>query len=285
MFRCTSFPPSGFLSPEFAAAGIGKFIATPSTLIHSEPTPSITDTQRAGAKVSMPISLVLPMFNEADSVDFTLQRAIESLDRAFSDFEIVIADDASTDGCADLVARWAAKDPRIKLVRLAHNQKFGGALRAGLSAGSREYLVYTDFDLPVDLASLPRLLEHFDEADVLTGIATEVVKHVEWKHIVISRAYNLMVRTLFGLRMKDINFGFKAVRKSVWDRMSLHSVSPFVDAELFIRAARIDARIRQIPVLFSQRKMGASHIRRLDVIAQTILDMVRLRLHLLWSPR
>ena len=230
----------------------------------------------------MPISLVLPMFNEGDSVDFTLQSAIASLDRAFADFEIVVADDASTDDCAGQVARWAAKDSRIRLVRLARNQKFGGALRAGLSAGTREYLVYTDFDLPVELASLPRLLENFADADVLTGISSEEVKHVDWKHIVISRGYNLMVRTLFGLRMKDINFGFKAVRKSVWDRMSLHSVSPFVDAELFIRAARINARIKQIPVPFSQRKMGASHIRRLDVIAQTMLDMLHLRLRLRW---
>ena len=233
----------------------------------------------------MPISLVLPMYNERDSVDSTLQRAIESLDRAFADFEIVIADDASTDDCAAQVARWAEKDPRIKLVRLVRNQKFGGALRAGLSAGTKEYLVYTDFDLPVELGSLPDLLGNFAEADVLTGISTEESKHVDWKHVVISQGYNLMVRTLFGLRMKDINFGFKAVRKSVWDRMSLHSVSPFVDAELFVRAARIGARIRQIPVPFSQRKMGASHIRRFGVIAQTMLDMVRLRLHLLRPSR
>jgi hypothetical protein len=67
--------------------------------------------------------------------------------------------------------------------------------------------------------------------------------------------------------------------------MSLHSVSPFVDAELFIRAARLDARIKQIAVPFCQRTTGASHIRRLDVIAQTILDMVHLRLHLLRAPR
>ena len=233
----------------------------------------------------MPISLVLPMFNESESVNLTLGRAVESLDRAFADFEIVVADDASTDDCADQVARWAAANSRIKLVRLERNQKFGGALRAGLSAGTREYLVYTDFDLPVDLESLPGLLANFADADVLTGIANDVVKHVEWKHVVISRAYNLMVRTLFGLRMKDINFGFKAVRKSVWDRMSLHSVSPFVDAELFIRAARIGARIRQIAVPFSQRTTGASHIRRLDVIAQTILDMLHLRLHLLRPGR
>ena len=282
---CIRAAALGFRSLASPAAGIRSRIFSPCILTLSDATPGTAQTATNGVKSPMPISLVLPMFNEAASVDLTLRRAVESLDRAFTDFEIVVADDASTDDCADQVARWAARDSRIRLVRLSHNQKFGGALRAGLSAGTREYLVYTDFDLPVELESLPRLLENFADADVLTGIANDVVKHVEWKHVVISRAYNLMVRTLFGLRMKDINFGFKAVRKSVWDRMSLHSVSPFVDAELFIRAARIGARIKQIPVPFSQRITGASHIRRLDVIAQTILDMVRLRLHLLRSPR
>lgn len=232
----------------------------------------------------MPISLVLPMFNESPVVDFTMQHTLEILAQYFTDFEIVIADDASTDDCADKVGCWAEKDARIKLVRLPFNQRFGGALRAGLSAGSKEFLVYMDFDLPVALAGLPQLLLEFADADVLTGYSAHEVKHVDWKHVVISRGYNLMVRSLFGLRMRDINFGFKAMRKSVWDRLALHSCSPFVDAELFVRAARLGARIKSVPVPFVQRQMGASHIRRLDVIAATMADMFRLRLVLHRQP-
>jgi len=88
------------------------------------------------------------------------------------------------------------------------------------------------------------------------------------------------VRTLFGLRLRDINFGFKALRKSAWERLMLCSRSPFVDAELFIRAERLGCVVKSVPVPFIQRQLGTSHIRRLDVIAATMRDMARLRLAL-----
>src|SRR6266404_7512015 len=122
--------------------------------------------QRFGAKVGTAISLVLPMFNEGPVVEATLTRALGFLDRLFEDFEIVVADDGSTDDCAQKVASWAARDARVKLVRLPSNQRFGGALRAGLCAASNEFLVYTDFDLPVALSCLPRILHEFSDADV-----------------------------------------------------------------------------------------------------------------------
>ncbi len=264
--------PAGTVSPSGAAS------ARAASGQRQEP------VQWFGPKVSSPISLVLPMYNEAAVVDATLSLALAQLERDFADFEIVVADDCSTDDSVAGVKRWVERDPRVKLVRLARNQRFGGALRAGLSAGAKEFLVYMDFDLPVSLESLPKLLESFADADVLTGFSADETKHVDWKHVVISVGYNTMVRTLFGLRLRDINFGFKALRRSVWERMTTHSRSPFVDAELFIRAERLGSRIKQIPVPFCQRQMGTSHIRRLDVIAATTLDMLRLRMDL-WRRR
>jgi glycosyltransferase involved in cell wall biosynthesis len=232
---------------------------------------------RFGTKVDTAISLVLPMFNEGPVVEATLTRALGFLDRLFEDFEIVVADDGSTDDSAEKVARWAAGDARFKLVRLPVNQRFGGALRAGLCAASNELLVYTDFDLPVALNSLPRILGEFSDADVLTGYSDSVPKDANWRCRMISRGYNSLVRGLFGLSLRDINFGFKAIRKSVWDQLALHSCSPFVDAELFIRARRQSFRVKEVAVPFCQRQLGASHIRRFDVIAATLWDMARLR--------
>ena len=124
------------IEPADSSVGLGSGIETP---------------QWFGTKVATAISLVLPMYNEDQVVEATLTHALECLDRLFEDFEIVVADDGSTDDSAQKVARWAARDPRVKLVRLPSNQRFGGALRAGLSAASNEFLVYTDFDLPVSL--------------------------------------------------------------------------------------------------------------------------------------
>jgi len=239
-----------------------------------------TNSQWFGSLVSTPISLVLPMFNEGPAVDATLKQVLDVLERRFADFEIVVADDASTDGCADQVDQWARKDPRVRLVRLPHNQRFGGALCAGLQGARKDLLVYTDFDLPIRLESLPRLLEAFSDADVLTGYSDDGAKYANWKSKRISLGYNFMVRTLFGLRLRDINFGFKAIRRSVWEKLQLRSRSPFVDAELFVQAEHLGFRVKEIPVPFVQRQLGASHIRRLDVIAATMLDMAKLRLTL-----
>jgi glycosyltransferase involved in cell wall biosynthesis len=191
-----------------------------------------------------------------------------------------VADDASTDGCAAKVEVWTRKDPRIKLVRLAHNQRFGGALCAGLLGATKDFLVYTDFDLPIRLESLPHLLEAFADADVLTGYSDAGAKYANWMSKIISLSYNFMVRALFGLRLRDINFGFKAVRRSTWEKLQLRSRSPFVDAELFVQAQYLGFRVKEIPVPFVQRQLGTSHIRRLDVIAATLLDMAKLRLTL-----
>jgi glycosyltransferase involved in cell wall biosynthesis len=250
------------------------------TMVHDDSCGSGTDSQWFGSLVSTPISLVLPMFNEAPVVDVTLKQAIEGLERRFADFEIVVADDASTDGCAEKVEQWTRKDPRIRLVRLPHNQRFGGAVCAALQGGTKDFLVYTDFDLPIRLESLPRLLEAFSDADVLTGYSDAGAKYANWKSRVISLSYNFMVRALFGLRLRDINFGFKAVRRSAWEKLQLRSRSPFVDAELFVQARYLGLRVKEIPVPFVQRHVGTSHIRRLDVIAATMLDMVKLRLTL-----
>jgi len=249
------------------------------TMTHDDRS-SGTDSQWFGSLVSTPVSLVLPMFNEAPAVDATLAQVIESLKRRFVDFEIIIADDASTDGCVEKVDQWARRDSRIRLVRLAHNERFGGALCAGFQAASKEFLVYTDFDLPIRLDSLPRLLEEFSDADVLTGYSDADHKYANWKSRVISIGYNTMVRTLFGLKLRDINFGFKALRRSVWEKLQLRSRSPFVDAELFVQAQHLGFRVKEIPVPFVQRQLGTSHIRRLDVIAATMLDMLKLRLTL-----
>ncbi len=245
--------------------------------------PGMKAPQWFGSKIATPVSLILPMFNESACVDATLARVISEFERDYVEFEIIVADDASTDDSAKRVQQWSARDPRVKLVRLPHNQCFGGALRAGLAFASKEFLIYTDFDLPVALESLPRLLEAFNDADVLTGYSDSGAKYANWRSKLISKGYNFLVRTLFGLHLRDINFGFKALRRSVWDKLYLHSRSPFVDAELFVLAQRAGFRLKEIPVPFHQRDMGTSHIRRLDVIAATFIDMARVRLRLLFG--
>jgi glycosyltransferase involved in cell wall biosynthesis len=224
------------------------------------------------------ISLVLPMFNESAVVDRTLTEVVRSLGRNFLDFEIIVVDDGSSDDCAAKVHPWTKQDKRIKLIRMSRNERFGGALRRGLAAARKDWIFYTDFDLPVDLECLRSIWNQLQEVDMVTGYSSEVPKNLGWNAKLLSVGYNKLVHAAFGLPLRDVNFGFKAMRKPVRDQLRLVSRSPFVDAEMFIQASRKGFTIREVPVPFLRRQVGVSRIRRLDVILWSMFDLARTRL-------
>jgi glycosyltransferase involved in cell wall biosynthesis len=219
------------------------------------------------------ISFVVPMYNESSNIEETVNR-ISSLARELAgDYEIIIADDASTDGSGDLADRIAVKDAHVKSVRLKKNTKFGGALAAGLKNASREIVVYTDADMPVREEDVKRGLALLDKADVVTGYSL-VLKDTAIKRIMMSKVYNFLVQIFFGLNIKDINSGFKIYKQKIVKDLSLMSRSPFVDVEIFAEAKKRGARIEQFGLVFDLRTKGASTISRLSVVARTFRDML-----------
>ena len=243
-----------------------------------EPQGTSTAAQPRLAPLPAGVSLILPMFEESAVVDRTLSAVLDSLTQNFADFEVIVVDDGSTDDCADKVQRWVEKDWRVVLIRMERNERFGGALRRGLAAATKDWIFYTDFDLPVDLACFPDIWKELQDTDVVTGYSPELQKNLTWSARLLSVGYNRLVYAAFGLPLRDVNFGFKAMRKPVRDRLRLISRSPFVDAELFIQALRDGYTIREVPVPFVRRQAGVSRIRRLNVVLWSLFDLARTRL-------
>jgi len=219
------------------------------------------------------ISFVLPMFNEAENIAGTIGRLTELAGQICGSYEIVVSDDASTDRSADIVESLAAKDARIKLVRLGKNSNFGGALNAGLMAASKDIVVYTDSDLPAKEEDIKKAIELLDDADIVTAYSL-VIKDSSVKRIVMSKGYNFLVQLLFGLSLLDINSGLKVYRRKILEGMELKSRSPFIDVEIFAEALKRGARIRQYGLIFDLRTKGHSRISRLSVVARTFRDML-----------
>ncbi|MDP8299167.1 MAG: glycosyltransferase family 2 protein [Candidatus Tantalella remota] len=224
------------------------------------------------------ISFVLPMFNESENIGATIA-ALTALagELAFKDYEIVVVDDASTDNAVDIVERISAEDPRVKSFRLSENTKFGGAFSEGFRRATKDVIVYMDSDLPVSIEDIKASLPLIVEADIVTGYSS-VKKGDTLKRKVISGIYNLMVQTLFGLHIKDINSGYKVVKRDIVKDAEFISRSPFVDVELFLHAKRKDARVRQYPLVFLQRTGGKSYIAGLPIIWATFTDMIKVRI-------
>ncbi len=219
------------------------------------------------------ISFVVPMYNEAANVEKTVQALSRLAKELSDDYEIVLADDASSDGSPDIADRISKSDPHVKSVRLNKNTKFGGALSAGLKNASKEIIVYTDADMPVKEEDVKKGLSLLDRSDVVTGYSL-VLKDVTIKRILMSKVYNFLVQALFSLSIKDINSGFKIYKSKVLKGLDLISKSPFVDVEIFAEAKRKGYKIEQFGLVFDLRTKGASTISRFSVVARTFRDML-----------
>lgn len=220
------------------------------------------------------ITVVFPMFNEEAYVERAVAAAKDVLARTDHDFEIVIVDDASTDGTAVIADRLSRADPRVRVVHNPVNLKLGGALRAGYAAATKDLVFYTDADLPIDLAELPRavrLLE-YQQADVLAAYRHDRTSE-GWLRTVYTFAYNHLIRILFGLKVRDVNFAFKLFRRSVLGRFPLRSNGSFIDAEFLLRARKHGCPIIQIGLDYFPRTRGLSTLASFGVIAEMLREM------------
>lgn len=219
------------------------------------------------------ISFVIPMYNESANIEETVAKITKLAKELADDYEIVLADDASSDATGGIADKLSKEDAHVKSVRLKKNTKFGGALSAGLRNASKETIIYTDADLPVKEEDIKKGLALLADADVVTGYSL-VLKDDSLKRIVMSKVYNFLVQTLFGFRIKDINSGFKIYRSKVIKDVNLISKSPFVDVEIFAEARKKGFKIEQFGLIFDLRTKGVSTISRMSVVARTFWDML-----------
>jgi glycosyltransferase involved in cell wall biosynthesis len=224
------------------------------------------------------LSVVFPMYNEQDYIRRAVSAAQATLGGITQDHEIVIVDDASTDRTAAIADELAAADASIKVIHNATNRKLGGTLRAGFAAASKELVLYTDADLPFDFEELKRavrLLE-YQHADVLSAYRFDRTLEGPRRSI-YTLFYTHLIRILFGLRVKDVNFSFKLFRRSLLERFPLKSEGSFIDAEFLIRAQRAGAHIVQIGVDYFPRTRGSSTLSSPAVILKILGEMLSLR--------
>ena len=215
------------------------------------------------------------MYNEEAYARRAVSAARAVLMAELPDWEIVIVDDASTDGTPALVEALAREDARVRVIRNPVNRRLGGALRAGYAAATKDLVFYTDADLPVDLHQLPRavrLLE-YQEADVVAGYRFDRTSEGLVRAL-YTFCYNHLIRTLFGLRVRDVNFAFKLFRRSVLEKFPLTSEGSFIDAEFLLRARKARCVIIQIGLDYFPRTRGTSTLASMPVIFAILREML-----------
>jgi glycosyltransferase involved in cell wall biosynthesis len=203
------------------------------------------------------ISVIIPIHNEADILLSNIGRLRDALEALSGDYEIIIAEDGSSDGSFSVAQ--ALESESIRLLTSDTKLGRGLALSNAIRQAEGDIVVYMDADLSTDLRYLAPLMQKMNEgADLSTGSrlmeGSEVIGRSLLREV-MSRWYNILLRLLFGTRVKDHQCGFKAFRKNAVLQL-LDEVEDrhwFWDSELLIRAQMKGLRISEIPVSWVDR--------------------------------
>lgn len=205
------------------------------------------------------ISFVVPAYNEQDNIKKVIGNAYEFLCNNFTNFEIIIVDDGSTDNtqsiCQNLMSIY--KD-RLIVLRHTKNRGYGAALRTGLFSSKRDLVFYTDADNQFDISEIKDFMEHIDY-DMVIGYRKNRKDVVTRKFA--SFGFKCLIFIIFGLNFKDIDCSFKLFKKNSLKSLSIDTDGFLVDTELLLKAKRNNFRIKQLPVTHLQRLLGKSCIK------------------------
>jgi glycosyltransferase involved in cell wall biosynthesis len=216
------------------------------------------------------ISVLVPVLNEAETVQELSVRVAEVLERLGRTFEIIFVDDGSSDGTPAQVRQARERDPRVKLVRLRRNFGKAAALSAGFDYSNGRIIVTMDGDLQDDPDEIPRFLAKLEdeELDLVSGWKRRRQDPASKR--LPSRLFNWVTRQLAQVDLHDFNCGFKAYRREVLAEIAvygeLHRYIP-------VLASRRGFAVGEIQVNHHPRRFGSSKY-GWDRLYKGLLDLI-----------
>jgi protoporphyrinogen oxidase len=220
------------------------------------------------------LSIVLPAFNEEENIVEAIRRAGRVASRLCGDYEIIVVDDGSKDGTARLVQSIEARDPRVRLVAHDRNRGYGEALRTGFKSARMDLVFFTDADNQFDMSELSKFLPWIDKVDVVAGY--RVNRQDPPVRRLFARMWNMLVRSLFYVPVRDIDCAFKLFRRHVFDSLDLESMGAMVNTELMVKIGRSGAGVVEIGVRHYPRTAGQARGAHPRVIVRALVELVRM---------
>lgn len=203
------------------------------------------------------LTIVIPVYNEEVDLPKNLPKLASFLSTKMNnyDWEIIIADNASSDKTSEIGKLLAQKNKRIKYLRLDHKGR-GLALKNAWGKSKSEFLSYMDIDLSSDLEYFPKLIEALvKDNDIAIGSRLAPGAKVFGRTFireVMSRGYSFLFRSLFWTSFSDAQCGFKAIKKSSAEKVLklIQDNGWFFDSELLIIAQKAGMKIKEIPIIW-----------------------------------
>lgn len=204
------------------------------------------------------ISLVIPTFNEAATIEQAVQEADAALGSLFGDFEVLVVDDGSTDDTTAILAHLQLEYAHLRLLHHPVNRGYGAALRTGFAAARFPLVAFTDADCQFDLHDLGPMAKRAADVPIVAGY--RVNRQDTPRRRFLSRGYNRLSRALLGTRVRDCDCALKVFRRDVLADLLPESSGFFVNTEMLARARRLGLAVVEVPVTHRPRAGGASKV-------------------------
>jgi len=194
------------------------------------------------------ISLIFPLYRDKYTVKKVIDKSLKILKKLKVKYEIIIVDDCCPEKSGLVALKYSKRNPKIKVIFHKKNYGYGAAIRSGFKNSRYEcvYAVDGDGEFGIALNDLPRVLKKYIFNDLV--ITYRYKKRYKTSRIIISWVYNVMLRFLFNTNFKDISCGARLVNKKILKKVKLTTNSPFIGAELVIKAKYLGYKIDEVGI-------------------------------------
>ena len=215
---------------------------------------------------------MFPVFRDKRTVKKMIIQSLRVLKTVARKYEIIIVDDGCPEKSGIIAKKIAKNIANIKVFFHKKNLGYGAALRTGIEKSKYDWIFQIDGDAEYSVNDLKRLLKETKNSDLV--ITYRYKKKYKTNRIIISWFYNKLLRILFGTKFKDISTGSRLINRKLIKKLKLTSSSPFLGAELAIKAKEQNSKVNEVGIHTYPRTFGAGSSVSFRNIMLTVKDML-----------
>jgi dolichol-phosphate mannosyltransferase len=232
-----------------------------------------------------PVWVIVPTYNERENLEALVGAVLTELESIVPRHAVLVVDDSSPDGTGELADRLARADSRVHVLHRPRKLGLGQAYMAGFRRALDEgaaLVIEMDADFSHDPAHLPAMIRAADDADLVLGsryVEGGAVRNWGAVRRLVSRGGCWYARTVLGVRIRDLTGGFKCFRREVLEALDLDTIQSqgyAFQVELTYRALQLGFRVKEVPIVFTDRRVGQSKMSR-RIVLEAIWMVPRIR--------
>ncbi len=222
------------------------------------------------------LSVFFPCYNEEKNIENTVSKAIKVLNSVAKKWEIILINDGSKDNTAQVIEKIRLANPKeIKIITHNPNRGYGAALKSGLYNSQYKWIAFTDSDGQFDFGEITKFIDKQKETNSDVVIGYYLSRKVSKTTIITSKIWEIIVFILFGLKVTDIDCGFKLINKKVVETIPKLEAErgAFISSEFLIKAKKAGFKISELGVNHYPRVEGKATGRNIKVIIKSFSDL------------